>query len=130
MVLSVEAKHDGDHWEAYFDNGREHSNLDAVKWAKEGESRGAGEIFLTSVDREGTAKGFDLQLIKAVTDSVNVPVIASGGMGKLEDVDGVSREANADGIAMAHVLHYGQLTVPDIRQYCFDRNITVRKTNF
>jgi cyclase len=130
MVLSVEAKQDGDHWEAYFDNGREHSNLDAVKWAKEGESRGAGEIVLTSVDREGTAKGFDLQLIKAVTDSVNVPVIASGGMGKLEDVDGVSREANADGIAMAHVLHYGQLTVPDIRQYCFDQNIPVRKTNF
>lgn len=129
MVLSVEAKQNGDHWEAYFDNGREHSNLDAVEWAKEGEKRGAGEIFLTSVDREGTAKGFDIELIQAVTDSVNVPVIASGGMGKLGDVEGVARETKADGIAMAHVLHYGQLKVSEIREHCFDRNIPVRRTS-
>jgi cyclase len=126
MVLSVEAKQDGDHWEAYFDNGREHSHLNAVKWAKEGESRGAGEIFLTSVDREGTAKGFDMELIQAVTELVNVPVIASGGMGKLEDVEGIAKEANADGVAMARVLHYGQLTVPEIRQFCVAQGIPVR----
>ena len=130
MVLSVEAKQDGDHWEAYFDNGREHSALDVVKWAKEGESRGAGEILLTSVDREGTAKGFDIDLIQAVTDSVNVPVIASGGMGKLEDIDEIERETHADGIAMAHVLHYGHLTVSEIRQHCFNKNIPVRKMSF
>ena len=130
MVLSVEAKQDGDHWEAYFDNGREHSALDVVKWVKEGESRGAGEILLTSVDREGTAKGFDIDLIQAVTDSVNVPVIASGGMGKLEDIDEIERETNADGIAMAHVLHYGHLTVSEIRQHCFNKNIPVRKISF
>ncbi len=130
MVLSVEAKQDGGHWEAYFDNGREHSALDAVKWAKEGESRGAGEILLTSVDREGTAKGFDIDLIQAVTDSVNVPVIASGGMGKLADIDEIERETNADGIAMAHVLHYGHLTVSEIRQHCLNKNIPVRKMIF
>ena len=89
MVLSIQAKRQGNFWEAYFDNGREHSGLDAIEWARKGQSLGAGEILLTSVDQEGTAKGFDLELVKAVTDEVDIPVIASGGMGALEDLDAV-----------------------------------------
>ena len=127
MVLSIEAKWIGSRWEAYFDNGREHSNLNVVTWAKEAESRGAGEIVLTSVDREGTGKGFDVDLVKAVTDVVNIPVIASGGMGRLVDINEVVLNANADGIAMAQALHYGHLTVPEVRDYCFGQNISVRK---
>ena len=126
MVLSIQAKNNGDHWEAYYDNGREHSGMDAIEWARRGEGLGAGEIMLTSVDREGTAKGFDLDLVKAVTDQVSVPVIASGGMGKLGDIDSVINESHADAVAMAHVLHYNYLTVGDVRTHCIEQDIPVR----
>ena len=96
MVLSIEAKRvgDGEHWEAYADNGRERTGLDVVDWARRGVELGAGEILLTSVDREGTREGFDSALIAAVATAVSVPVIASGGMGRPEDVgDAVNRGA-------------------------------------
>ena len=126
MVLSIQAKRQGNSWEAYFDNGREHSGLDAIEWARKGQSLGAGEILLTSVDQEGTAKGFDLELVKAVTDEVDIPVIASGGMGALEDLDAVILEAGADAVAMAHVLHYGKCSISDIRSHCIQAEIPVR----
>jgi cyclase len=82
MVLSIEAKQVGSgRWEVYTDNGREHTGMDVIEWSKRGAAMGAGEILLTSVDREGTRKGFDISLIRAVTSEVSVPVIASGGMG-------------------------------------------------
>ncbi|HBR59321.1 MAG TPA: imidazole glycerol phosphate synthase subunit HisF, partial [Deltaproteobacteria bacterium] len=118
MVLSIQAKNHGNHWEAYYDNGREHSHLDVIEWAKRGEELGAGEIMLTSVDKEGTAKGFDVELVKAVTDVVTVPVIASGGMGRLEDINPVIQKGHADAVAMAHVLHYNQLSISEIRDHC------------
>ena len=127
MVLSIEAKKHPNHWEAYYDNGREHSNLDAIEWAREGQERGAGEIILTSVDREGTAKGFEIDLISSITNVVKIPVIASGGMGKLEDISPVVEEGKADAIAMAYVLHYEKYSVSDVRQYCIDQNIPVRR---
>jgi cyclase len=126
MVLSIQAKHHGNHWEAYYDNGREHSNLDVIEWAKRGEELGAGEIMLTSVDKEGTAKGFDVELVKAVTDVVSIPVIASGGMGKLDDIDPLIQQGNADAVAMAHVLHYDQFSIDEIRDYCTSKGILVR----
>ena len=126
MVLSIQAKHHGNYWEAYYDNGREHSHLDVIEWAKRGEELGAGEIILTSVDKEGTARGFDVELIKTVTDVVSIPVIVSGGMGRLEDIDSVIEQGNADAIAMAHVLHYDQLTIDEIRGYCTSKGIPVR----
>ena len=126
MVLSIQAKRNGDSWEAYYDNGREHSGLDAVEWAKRGQELGAGEIILTSVDMEGTARGFDINLVKAVTDVVTIPVIASGGMGQLCDLEEVVKKGKADAIAMAHVLHYNHFTVNEIRQFCIKRNIPVR----
>jgi cyclase len=127
MVLSVQAKQSGSGWEAYFDNGREHSGLDVIEWAKKGEVLGAGEILLTSVDREGTAKGFDLKLIQAVTERVDIPVIASGGMGKLEDLGEVVQVGRADAVAMAHVLHYGLCRISDVRAHCINAGIPVRR---
>jgi cyclase len=130
MILSVQAKRNGDHWEAYFDNGRERSGLNAIEWAKRGEELGAGEILLTSVDQEGTAKGFDITLVKAITDRVNIPVIASGGMGKLSDLSDVVKNGHADAVAMAHVLHYDHYTVQRIRSYCIENDIPVRKVSY
>ena len=126
MVLSVQAKQQGNSWEAYLDNGREHSGLDVVEWVKKGEALGAGEILLTSVDREGTAKGFDLELVKAVTEQVDIPVIASGGMGSLEDLGSVVQTGGADAVAMAHMLHYGLCTIMDARAHCIASGIPVR----
>ena len=126
MVLSIQAKHHGNYWEAYYDNGREHSDLDVIEWAKQGEELGAGEIMLTSVDKEGTTKGFDVELVKAVTDVVTIPVIASGGMGELEDIDPVIQKGSADAVAMAHVLHYNQLSISTIRDHCISMKIPVR----
>lgn len=116
MVLSVEAKQVGaDRWEVYTDNGRERTGLDVIEWVKRGAAMGAGEVLLTSVDREGTRKGFDVALVRAVTAEVSVPMIASGGMGKPEDLLEVVREGGADAVAMADILHHKRAGIGDIR---------------
>jgi cyclase len=116
MVLGIEAKRVGNgRWECYTDNGREKTGVDAVDWAQRGQALGAGEILLTSVDQEGTRSGFDVELVRAVSDAVTIPVIASGGMGRIEHLLDVATQGNADAVAMAHVLHYGVLMLPDIR---------------
>lgn len=128
MVLSIEAKQIGaDRWEAYTDNGREHTGLDVIEWAKRGVALGAGEILLTSVDREGTRKGFEISLVRAVTQEVAVPVIASGGMGKPEDLIDVVQQGGADAVAMADILHYNRATVGDIRRVAQAAGIEVRR---
>lgn len=128
MVLSIEAKQVGNgRWEAYTDNGRERTGLDVVEWAKKGVGLGAGEILLTSVDREGTRKGFDVDLVKAVTAEVNVPVIASGGMGKPEDLVEVVQRGEADAVAMADILHYKRATLGDIRRTAQAAELGVRR---
>lgn len=127
MVLSIEAKQIGpDRWEALTDNGRERTGLDVIEWARRGVSLGAGELMLTSVDREGTRKGFDVALVKAVAQEVNVPVIASGGMGNCEDFVRVVREGGADAVAMADVLHHDRLTVPQVRSFALENGLNVR----
>lgn len=116
MVLSIEAKQvDPERWEVYTDNGRERTGLDVIEWVKRGVAMGAGEILLTSVDREGTRKGFDIALVRAVTSEITVPVIASGGMGKPEDLLEVVREGGADAVAMADILHYKRAEIGEIR---------------
>jgi cyclase len=110
----------------FTDNGREHTGLDVVQWTKEGVTLGAGEILLTSIDREGTRKGFDVELVRAVTDAVSVPVIASGGMGKVEDVVAVVSEGGADAVAMADILHYKRATIGDIRAVAKQAGLLVR----
>lgn len=127
MVLSIEAKQVGlDRWEVYVDNGRQRTGLDVVEWVKRGVSLGAGEVLLTSVDREGTRKGFDIALIKAVTQEVDVPVIASGGMGKPEDLIDAVQKGQADAIAMADVLHYKRVVIDDIRHVALKAGIKMR----
>ena len=128
MVLSIEAKQiTADRWEVYTDNGRERTGLDVIEWIKKATELGAGEILLTSVDREGTRKGFDIDLVKAVTAEVNIPVIASGGMGKPEDLIVAVKQGSADAVAMADILHYSRSTVGDIRQVAREAGLDVRQ---
>lgn len=127
MVLSIEAKQVAPgRWEAYTDNGREKTGLDVIEWVQRGVELGAGEILLTSVDREGTREGFDTSLVAAVSAVVPVPVIASGGMGCLEDVATVVREGAADAVSMADMLHYGRATIAEIRAAARAAGLTVR----
>lgn len=128
MVLSIEAKQIAHgRWEAYTDNGRERTGIDVIEWVRRGVELGAGEIFLTSIDREGTRKGFDLDLIRQVSQAVSVPVIASGGMGSMDDFIAAAREGFADAISMADVLHYNRMTLNDIRKAALDAGLAVRK---
>jgi cyclase len=127
MVLSIEAKRSAPgRWEAYTDNGREHTGLDAVEWACRGVELGAGEILLTSVDREGTGKGIDVELVRAVSQAVNVPLIASGGMGSTQHFLEAVRHG-ADAVAMAKVLHYGTLTIAQLREAALREGLHVRR---
>ena len=128
MVLSVEAKRSGEgRWEAFTDNGREHTNLEVVEWVKRAVDLGAGEVLLTSVDQEGTRKGFDVELTRVVSDAVRVPVIASGGMGSVEHFTGVVKDGHADAVAMADVLHYKRLTIAQIRSAARQAGIPARE---
>ncbi len=116
MVLSIEAKQvSSDRWEVLVDNGRERTGVDVVEWAARGVDLGAGEILLTSIDREGTRKGFDIDLVKAVSNEVSVPVIASGGMGSVKDFVDVVALGGAGAVAMADILHYKHASVGEIR---------------
>ena len=126
MVVSIETKRTGpDRWEAYTDNGREQTGVDALEWAERAVELGAGEILLTSVDREGTEKGFDLQFLERIARAVTVPVIASGGAGSPEHI----REAfaaGADAAAVASILHYGKSGVGAIKAHLAAADILVR----
>ena len=126
MVLSIEAKRKDNSWEVYTENGRQKTGLDVMDWVRIGEDNEAGEILLTSVDNEGTKKGFDYELIKKVSESVSIPVIASGGMGEYDHLNEVVKESSADAVAMADILHYERSTIQEIREYCIKSNINVR----
>ena len=127
LVLSVEAKkNDGGMWEVYYDNGREKSGLDAVSWAIEGARRGAGEILVTSVDKDGTQKGFDLDLIRKISEAVSIPVIAGGGLGKEQDAVDAVIVAKADAVAVASFLHYEQGGIQRIKNFMHAKGISVR----
>jgi cyclase len=128
MVLSVEAKQVAQgKWEAYTDNGRERTGLDVLQWVRRGIQMGAGEILLTSVDREGTRKGFDIDLIRQVSEAATVPVIASGGMGSIEDFLQAAQLGRADGISMADTLHYNRLQLGEIRAAALRAGLAVRQ---
>jgi cyclase len=127
VVLAIDAKAsaNGDGWEAFTAGGRNASGRDAVVWAREGSERGAGEILLTSMDRDGTNAGYDLELTGAVSAAVDVPVIASGGAGELEHLL-EALEAGAEAVLIASILHYGTHTVSEIKQYLESRRVSVR----
>jgi len=131
MVLSIQAKRIADNkWEAYYDNGREKTGIDVIEWAKRGYDLGAGEILLTSVDREGTQKGYDYELIKAVSSIVPIPVIASGGMGDSSHFNKVIKDGYADAVAVASVLHYNKMSVEEIKREAIKEGINVRDFNY
>lgn len=125
VVLAIDAKAARDGWEAFLAGGRTPTGRDAVAWAREGTERGAGEILLTSMDRDGTSAGYDLALTRAVSDAVAVPVIASGGAGRLDHL-GEAVRAGADAVLLASILHYGQHTVGEVKAKLAADGVPVR----
>jgi imidazole glycerol-phosphate synthase subunit HisF len=126
IVVAIDAKRKGDSWEVYTHGGRRTTGLDAVQWAKRMTDCGAGEILLTSMDRDGTRDGFDLPLTRAVADAVSIPVIASGGVGTLGHFAEGVLEGHADAVLAASVFHFGDFTVREAKQYMQARGIEVR----
>jgi cyclase len=127
IVVAIDAKrraHDG--WEVYTHGGRKPTGLDAVDWARRMQQAGAGEILLTSMDRDGTRDGFDLALTRAVADAVGIPVIASGGVGNLEHLAAGVLEGHADAVLAASIFHFGDFTVRAAKEYMKNRGIEVR----
>ena len=129
VVCAIDAKmrQDKNGWDVYLNGGRVNTGRDALEWAAEAEKRGAGEILLTSMDTDGTKDGYDLAITKAVTDILKIPVIASGGAGKLEHFKDVLMKAGADAVLVASIFHYGKYTVQDVKDYFVKENIPVRK---
>lgn len=128
IVLYIEAKRQPNgSYEAYTDGGREHSALDAIEWAKRGIDLGAGEILISSIDRDGTRKGYDLELVHSIAEFSKVPVIAHGGAGEKESVREVVREGKADAIAASSIFHYKDYTIGEVKQYLQKSGICIRQ---
>ena len=128
VVLAIDAKRREEGWfEVVVAGGRIPTGLDAVEWAKRGQELGAGEILLTSMDADGTKAGFDLELTRAVTSAVTIPVIASGGWGELSHFAQVFEETGCDAALAASLFHFGELTVPQVKEYLREQNIPVRE---
>lgn len=130
IVVAIDARrrqeptHPG--WDVYVRGGRENTGLDAIAWAKEVESRGAGELLVTSMDADGTQAGYDLELTRTIAELVQIPVIASGGAGNCDHIYDALTEGKAEAALLASLLHYGQLTVAQIKQHLADRQVPVR----
>lgn len=126
IVVAIDAKQVGDHWEIFTHGGRKATGLNAVDWARKMVELGAGELLVTSMDRDGTKMGFNLPLNRAISEAVDVPIIASGGVGNLVHlVEGV-REGGADAVLAASIFHYGEYTVRQAKEYMRDQGIEVR----
>jgi cyclase len=126
LVLSVDAKRTGKSWNCYVKGGREDTGIDALEWAVEGARLGAGEILLNSIDKDGTQSGYDLELTREVISRVNIPVIASGGAGNLDQIVDAVLIGKADAVLLASLLHYGTYTVPEIKKYMALKGVHVR----
>ena len=127
VVLSIQAKRNDDgSWEALRDLGREHTGLNAVDWARHGARLGAGEILITSIDQEGTRRGFDIDLVRNISDAVNIPVIASGGMGKFSHLQSAVAEGGADAVAVAYMLHREEASVKTLKEKALAAGMDIR----
>ena len=127
IVVSIDAKRVGpDRWEVYSHGGRKPTGLDAVEWAKRAVELGAGEIVLNSMDADGTKAGFDLDITRRISESVGVPVVASGGAGKLEHLAEVLLAGRADAVLAASIFHFGEYTVRDVKEFLAEKGIPVR----
>ena len=126
IVVAIDAKRVDDHWEVFTHGGRKAAGLDAIAWAQKMAELGAGELLLTSMDRDGTKSGFDLALTRAISDAVAIPIIASGGVGTLQHmVDGVN-EGHADAVLAASIFHFGEFSVDQAKRYMQQHGIEVR----
>lgn len=126
IVVAIDSKRIGDHWEVFTHGGRIATGLDAIEWAKKMESFGAGELLLTSMDRDGTKSGFDLELTRAISDAVDIPIIASGGVGNLQHlVDGV-KQGRADAVLAASIFHFSEHSIQDAKRYMKQQGVEVR----
>lgn len=130
IVVAIDAKQTAPgRWEVFTHGGRQHTGLDAIAWAQQVEQLGAGEILLTSMDRDGTHSGFDLALTRAVSDAVSIPVIASGGVGNLQHLADGILQGRADAVLAASIFHFGQHTVSEAKHYMATQGIPVRETS-
>ena len=127
IVVAMDAKQAGDHWEVYTHGGRQPTGIDALVWAKQMADSGAGEILLTSMDRDGTRDGFDLALTRAVVDTVTIPVIASGGVGTLEHLAAGILEGGANAVLAASIFHFGEFTIDQAKQHMAMQGIEVNR---
>jgi cyclase len=126
IVVAIDAKKNGNKWEVFTHGGRNNTSLDAIEFAKRMEDCGAGELLITSMDRDGTKKGYDINLISKIEKSVNLPIIASGGAGNLQHlVDGI-REGGASAVLAASIFHYGTFTIKEAKDYLYKNEIPVR----
>jgi cyclase len=126
VVLAIDAKRSDEGFEVYVNGGRVATGLDVVDWAREGAERGAGEILLTSMDRDGTEDGYDLELTSAVAEAVGIPVIASGGAGELDHLSEAIRTGGADAVLCASIFHYGTHSVQEAKEHLNRAGIPVR----
>lgn len=127
IVTAIDAKRAGGRFNVVVHGGRIDTGIDAVQWAAEAEKRGAGEILLTSMDTDGTKSGFDIELLNRVTEAVSIPVIASGGCGKLEHFSELFEQTGADAALAASLFHYGELTVGEVKRHLIEHKIPVRR---
>ena len=125
IVVAIDAKREGDSFKVYINGGRVRTDIDAIEWAKEAEKRGAGEIILTSMDKDGTKSGYDTELTKRVCEAVNIPVIASGGAGKMEDFSEILEYADA--ALAASLFHFKEIEIEELKDYLESKNIPVRR---
>jgi cyclase len=134
IVVAIDAKRKINNsreqiWEIYTHGGRNATGINAVEWAKDMEIRGAGELLVTSMDKDGTKQGFDLELMQAINDTVNIPIIASGGVGTLEDMyDGIAKGC-ADAVLAASIFHFGTFTINEVKEYLIKKGINMRITD-
>ncbi|KAF0135337.1 MAG: cyclase [Candidatus Saganbacteria bacterium] len=127
IVLAIDAKKTGEgKWEVYTHGGRKPTGIDAVEWAKNGEKMGAGEILLTSMDKDGTKSGYELDLTRKISDAVGIPVIASGGAGSIEHIYEAFTLGNADAALLASLLHFREITIKEIKDFLLNKGINVR----
>ncbi|HCL57800.1 MAG TPA: imidazole glycerol phosphate synthase subunit HisF [Spirochaetia bacterium] len=127
MVAAIDAKRVGDHkWNIFIKGGREDTGLDALLWASKLESLGAGEILLTSMDKDGTKKGYDLELVRTISETVKIPVIASGGVGTLEDLYRGITEGKADAVLAASIFHFREYSIRQVKEFLKEKGVSIR----
>lgn len=130
IVLAIDAKRNTGNWEVYINGGRTPTGKDVIEWVKQGVTLGAGEILLTSMDCDGTKLGYDLELTKKISESVNVPIIASGGAGNNQDFYEVFTTGKADAALAASLFHFGEMKIKELKKYLANKKITIRQNNY